>query len=144
MIARTILSIAASAALTATLISTGLAQPASSATSSPPATTTSGPVAVVVSIPLPSGIPREQAIAAMQKSVPQYQALPGLARKYFTLSDDGRFGGIYLWNSRAEAQAWFSDGWRAKAAATYGAAPEVTYFDVPIVLETGAAATKPR
>ena len=144
MIARTILSIAASAALTATLISTGLAQPASSATSSPPATTTSGPVAVVVSIPLPSGIPREKAIAAMQKSVPQYQALPGLARKYFTLSDDGRFGGIYLWNSRAEAQAWFSDGWRAKAAATYGAAPEVTYFDVPIVLETGAAATKPR
>ena len=144
MIARTILSIAASAALTATLVSTGLAQPASSATSSPPATTTSGPVAVVVSIPLPSGIPREQAIAAMQKSVPQYQALPGLARKYFTLSDDGRFGGIYLWNSRAEAQAWFSDGWRAKAAATYGAAPEVTYFDVPIVLETGAAATKPR
>ena len=144
MIARTILSIAASAALTATLVSTGLAQPASSATSSPPATTTSGPVAVVVSIPLPSGIPREKAIAAMQKSVPQYQALPGLARKYFTLSDDGRFGGIYLWNSRAEAQAWFSDGWRAKAAATYGAAPEVTYFDVPIVLETGAAATKPR
>ena len=144
MIARTILSIAASAALTATLISTGLAQPASSATSSPPATTTSGPVAVVVSIPLPSGIPREKAIAAMQKSVPQYQALPGLARKYFTLSDDGRFGGIYLWNSRAEAQAWFSDGWRAKAAATYGAAPEVTYFGVPIVLETGAAATKPR
>ena len=140
MIARTILSIAASAALTATLVSTGLAQPASSATSSPPATTTSGPVAVVVSIPLPSGIPREKAIAAMQKSVPQYQALPGLARKYFTLSDDGRFGGIYLWNSRAEAQAWFSDGWRAKAAATYGAAPEVTYFDVPIVLETGAAA----
>ena len=144
MIARTILSIAASAALTATLNSTGLAQPASSATSSPPATTTSGPVAVVVSIPLPSGISREQAITAMQKSVPQYQALPGLARKYFTLSDDGRFGGIYLWNSRAEAQAWFSDGWRAKAAATYGAAPEVTYFDVPIVLETGAAATKPR
>ena len=144
MIARTILSIAASAALTATLVSTGLAQPASSAASSPPATTTSGPVAVVVSIPLPSGIPREQAIAAMQKSVPQYQALPGLARKYFTLSDDGRFGGIYLWNSRAEAQAWFSDGWRAKAAATYGAAPEVPYFDVPIVLETGAAATKPR
>ena len=147
MIARTILSIAASAALTATLISTGLAQPAASAASSassPPATTTSGPVAVVVSIPLPSGISREQAITAMQKSVPQYQALPGLARKYFTLSDDGRFGGIYLWNSRAEAQAWFSDGWRAKAAATYGAAPEVTYFDVPIVLETGAAATKPR
>ena len=144
MIARTILSIAASAALTATLVSTGLAQPASSAASSPPATTTSGPVAVVVSIPLPSGISREQAIAAMQKSVPQYQALPGLARKYFTLSDDGRFGGIYLWNSRAEAQAWVSDGWRAKAAATYGAAPEVTYFVVPIVLETGAAATKPR
>ncbi len=140
MIARTILSIAAGAAMTATLVSTGLAQSASSS----PAKTTSGPVAVVVSIPLPSGTPREQAVAAMQKSMPQYQALPGLARKYFTLSDDGRFGGIYLWNSRTEAQAWFSDGWRAKATATYGVAPEVTYFDVPIVLEAGGAAAKPR
>ena len=136
MIARLILSAAASAALTATFISAALAQS--------PTPAAHGPVAVVVSIPLPANISREQTVAAMQKSVPLYQALPVLTRKYFTLSDDGKFGGIYLWNSRSEAQAWFSDAWRAKATATYGAAPEVTYFDAPIVIETSASAQKPR
>ena len=78
----------------------------------------------------------------MQQSVPQYQSLPGLARKYFTLSEDGKFGGIYLWRSRAEARAWFSDAWRAKAAATYGSAPQVSYFDAPIVMDgTASVAT---
>jgi hypothetical protein len=91
---------------------------------------------------MPRGVSREQAIAAMQKTVPQYQALPGLARKYFTISDDGKFGGIYLWNSRAQAQAWFNDAWRAKATATYGASPEVTYFDAPIVIDNTASAPK--
>lgn len=122
MIARMILGAAAAAAISS----------AAGAQSTPPAS--SGPVAVVVNIQLPPGFTREKTVAAMQKTVPQYQALPGLARKYFTLSDDGKFGGIYLWKSRAEAQAWFSDAWRAKATATYGAAPEVAYFDAPIVI----------
>jgi len=114
------------AAVAAAMSSAAIAQSTSPASS--------GAVAVVVNIPLPPGFSREKAVAAMQKTVPQYQALPGLARKYFTLSDDGKFGGIYLWKSRAEAQAWFSDAWRAKAMATYGASPEVTYFDAPIVI----------
>jgi hypothetical protein len=126
MIATMILAAVATAAVT----SVAFAQSTPSASS--------GPVAVVVSIPIPPGVSREQTVAGMQKAVPQYQALPGLARKYFTLSDDGKFGGIYLWNSRAEAQAWFSDAWRAKATATYGAAPQVTYFDAPIVIENPA------
>lgn len=132
MIARMILTATAAIALT------------SAAFAQSPAPAAAGPVAVVVSIPLPSGISREQAMAGMQKSVPQYQALPGLVRKYYTFSDDGKFGGIYLWSSRADAQAWFSDAWRAKATATYGAAPEVTYFEAPIVLESAAGTTKPR
>jgi hypothetical protein len=130
MIGRTILAVAMAATMTSTAF----------APATPPAA--SGPVAVVVSIPIPRGITREQAVAAMQKTVPQYQALPGLTRKYFTISDDGKFGGIYLWSSRAAAQAWFSDAWRAKAAATYGAAPEVTYFDAPIVIDNTSSAAK--
>ena len=92
-------------------------------------------VATVVTITIPPGFARDKVVALMQQSVPQYQAIPGLARKFFTLSDDGKFGGIYLWRSRAEAQAWFSEAWRAKATATYGTAPQVSYFDVPIVIE---------
>ena len=123
-------------AVATTAISPAFAQQSTPATS---------PVAVVVTIAIPPGFPRDKVVALMQQSVPQYQAIPGLARKFFTLSDDGKFGGIYLWRSRTEAQAWFSDAWRAKAASTYGTAPEVSYFDVPIVIEgpaTVASAAK--
>ena len=121
---------------THSLISFALAMTAiSPAFAQQPAPSSSGPVAVVVTIPIPAGFPREKVLAGMQQSIPQYQAIPGLARKFFTLSDDGQFGGIYLWRSRTEAQAWFSDAWRAKAKATYGAEPQVSYFEAPIVIE---------
>jgi hypothetical protein len=93
----------------------------------------------VVTVPNPPGFTRERIVAAMQSTVPQYQRLPGLERKYFTLSDDGKFGGVYLFHSRGEAQAWFSDAWKAKSLATYGVSPTVTYFDAPIVIEGPAA-----
>ncbi len=92
-------------------------------------------VAVVVTIPLPPQAPREYIIGKFEEAVPQYQAISGLMRKYFTISDDRKFGGIYLWKSRAAAQAWFTDAWKAKAVATYGVEPSVTYFDAPVIIE---------
>lgn len=110
------------ATLTATTPVAAQAQPAA------------GEVVVVVTVPNPPGITRDRIIAGMQATVPQYQRLPGLVRKYFTLSDDGKFGGVYLFRNRTEAQAWFSDAWRARSLKTYGVAPTVTYFDAPIVI----------
>lgn len=104
---------------------------------------TPSPVVVVVNVPIPPGLSRDRVVGAMRQTVPQYEAMPGLTRKYFTLSDDGRFGGVYLWRSRAEAQAWFSDAWRKKSLATYGVAPEVTYYDAPIVIAGPATGTEP-
>jgi hypothetical protein len=92
-------------------------------------------VAVVVTIPIPAGLDRAKIVAGMEKTVPKYQALPGLVRKYFTISEDHRFGGIYLWKSREAAVAYYDDAWRARILKTYGAPAEVTYFDVPIAIE---------
>ena len=42
-------------------------------------------------------------------SVPKYQQVPGLLRKYYLLSDDGdTAGGVYLWKSRADAEALYT------------------------------------
>ena len=95
-------------------------------------------VAVNVSIAIPAGAPRALVEAGMAKSVPVYQKVPSLIRKYFTIGQSD-FGGIYLFKDRASAQAWFSDAWRAKAIATYGAQPIVTYSDVPFVVDNVAA-----
>src|SRR5271167_4068870 len=96
-------------------------------------------VAVVVKIPIPQGVSSAQVVAGMVKTVPEYQKLPGLVRKYYTLTDDGKYGGIYLFESRKAAEDHFNDDWRANILKTRGAPAEVTYFDVPLAIEGPAA-----
>ena len=95
------------------------------------------PISVVVEIPTPAGAPRARIEQGIRDSVPQYRKVPGLLRKYFTIGD-GTFGGVYLFESREAAQAWFGPAWRARVQATYGAPAKVTYFDVPVVLDNAA------
>jgi hypothetical protein len=102
------------------------------------ATSTDVPVAVLVVVKTPPGVSRARIEAGFEASVPQYKKLPGLIRKYFTVNDEG-FGGMYLWKNRAAADAWFSAAWRAKAKATYGSEPQVSYFDAPRVIDNSAA-----
>lgn len=97
-------------------------------------------VAVVVAIKTPPGVTDAYLKAEFDKAVPRYQAIPGLIRKYFTIAPasataPAKFGGIYYWSSRAAADAWFSDAWRQRATATYGSAPDVTYYDVPLAID---------
>lgn len=97
-------------------------------------------VAVVVAIKTPPGIDDARLRAEFEKSVPVYRQIPGLIRKYYTILPSapgalGRFGGIYYWSSRAAADAWFSDAWRARVIATYGSAAELSFYDVPTAIE---------
>ncbi len=116
-------------AATATLASTGHSGKTATATE------VSTQVAVVVRIPIPSGVDHTKIEGEMSKTVPYYKKLPGLIRKYFTISDDQKFGGIYLWESRKAAEAYYNEEWCAHVAKTYGSPAEVTYFSVPIVVE---------
>lgn len=93
------------------------------------------PVAVLVAIPVPAGMQRAQLEGLFKASVPEYQKLPGLVRKYYTIGDDGRAGGIYLWSSRAAAEAWYSDAWKAGVEKRWGAPASVSYFDVPVAID---------
>ncbi len=96
-----------------------------------------GPVAVIVAIPIPAGLTRPAIDALFIKTAPIYQAIPQLKQKYFTVNAT-RAGGIYLWTSRAAADAYYNDTWKARVTKTYGAPAELTFFDVPLVIQ-GAA-----
>jgi heme-degrading monooxygenase HmoA len=94
-----------------------------------------GPVAVLVAVPVPPGLPRAQLEAAFVGSMGDYKGKPGLIRKYYTIGDDGRAGGIYLWESRAAAEAWYNDAWKAGVLKRWGSPASVTYFDVPAIVD---------
>ena len=71
----------------------------------------------------------------------RYLGVPGLIRKYFGYSPDGtQVIGIYLWESRESADAFYSAEWMAGVSERWGAAPVRADWVVPIVAESRAGA----
>ena len=69
-------------------------------------------------------------------TAPKYRDLPGLRRKCYLWSDDGiTVGGVYLWDSRADAEAMYTDSWREFVTQKYGTEPSVAWFETPVVVD---------
>ena len=57
-------------------------------------------------------------------------------RKNYLLSEDGtRAGGVYLWETRADAERVYNADWRKMVEAKYGAPPSVEYFESPVMVD---------
>ena len=79
---------------------------------------------------------REEARSIFLSTAPKYQGVKGLLRKHYMLSQDGATaGGTYLWNSRQEAEAMYTDSWRAFVREKYGTDAIVTYFESPVTVD---------
>ena len=93
-------------------------------------------ITAITTFRLPKALTRDEARRIFLSTAPTYQGVPGLVRKVYVLSEDGATaGGIYLWNSRAEADAMYTESWKAFVREKYGTAPSVTYFDSPVVVD---------
>jgi hypothetical protein len=93
-------------------------------------------ITVITTFQLPKPITREEARSRFLSTAPKYQGVAGLFRKSYYLSQDGKtLGGIYLWNSRAEAEKMFTESWRVFVRDKYDADPSVSYFESPVVVD---------
>ena len=93
-------------------------------------------ITTVVQFQMSMPITLEDATRRFESSAPKYQNLPGLIRKYYIRSEDGRVaGGIYLWQSRQAAEKIYSGEWRARVEKLYGAEPTITWFDSPVIVD---------
>ena len=102
-------------------------------------------ITAIVQFQLPAPVSLQEATRMFESTAPKYQNLPGLIRKYYLRSEDGRTaGGVYLWESRAAAEKVYSGEWRERVATLYGNAPQVVYFDTPVIVDNlaGGAITK--
>lgn len=79
----------------------------------------------------------DEATASARLSAPLYAGLHGLKRKYF-LNGDAGGGGVYLWETREQAEAWYNEDWAKKVEARFGARPTVTYYDNYVVVDNDA------
>jgi hypothetical protein len=93
-------------------------------------------ITTITTFKLPKPITRDEARSIFMSTAPKYREVPGLVRKCYVLSEDGgTAGGIYLWKTRADAEAMYTESWRDFVRAKYGTEPSVTYFDSPVVVD---------
>ena len=98
-------------------------------------------ITAVVRFKLPADVTLASATELFKGSAPKYQNLPGLVRKYY-LYGEGTGGGVYLWKSRAYAEKVYTAEWRAMIAQRYGAEPEITYYESPVIVDNDAGAVQ--
>ena len=96
-------------------------------------------ITAIVNFKLPADIDAKKAAELFKGSAPKYRGMKGLVRKYYLFDDKSRIGGgVYLWKSRADAEKVYTAEWRAMIAQRYGAEPEITYFESPVIVDNDA------
>ena len=93
-------------------------------------------ITTIVQFRMPEPVSVAQARALFTSTAPRYLGMSGLVRKYYILSEDGLFaGGVYLWQSRADAERIYTDAWRDFVRGKYGSEPELAWFHTPVLVD---------
>ena len=96
-------------------------------------------ITALVQFKLPERMTVEQARAVFASTAPRYLAMQGLVRKHYILSEDClTAGGVYLWQTRADAERVYDAAWREFIRGKYHTDPVVTYFDTPVMVDNVA------
>ena len=93
-------------------------------------------ITVLVQFKLPQPMSADVARDVFLDSAPNFQTVPGLLRKYFLLSEDGATaGGVYLWESRQQAEQLYTQDFIDHLQERFGSVPTITWFDSPVVVD---------
>jgi hypothetical protein len=72
-------------------------------------------------------------------TIPRWRANAQLVRKHYLLSEDGtECAGLYIWPTRAAAEAAHDAAWRAAVAERTGCAPAIRYLALQMLLDNEA------
>lgn len=93
----------------------------------------------IVLFPRDEKRPRDVAIEGAKKTAQTYRdlAAKGLIRKDY-LNGDAAAGGVYLWETREAAEAWYTDDWWVRMEKQFGAKPTLQYFDHYVSVDNAA------
>ena len=101
-------------------------------------------IAALVLFKTDGSLTLDDAANRFNTTAPNYRGRDGLHSKAYIYAEDGStLGGFYIFNSRADAEALYSDAWRARATELYGVEPTVQYFEVPVLIENAVGAATP-
>jgi len=88
---------------------------------------------------LPADARKAELEDVISASAASYVGIPGLIRKYYGYAlEHGKreLVGIYLWQTKAQADAFYTPQWVDKVATRWGATPERHDWETPTVVES--------
>ncbi len=93
-------------------------------------------IVAIVTFELPRPGRLEELSRTFQSTAPKYRDVPGLLRKNYFMSEDGRrAGGIYVWASRADADRLYTPQWKAFVQGKYGVPPQIEFLHSPVMVD---------
>ena len=93
-------------------------------------------IVTIVTFQLPQATTLAEITKTFQSTAPKYQSIPGLLRKNYFMSEDGRrAGGIYVWASRADADRLYTADWKKFVESKYGSPPGIEYLHSPVMVD---------
>ena len=101
-------------------------------------------ILAIVDIPLPGPQRAHEDVVAqsLEAAEAHFRDVPGLLRKYFLNGESGG-GGVYLFESRRAAEAWFHAGWADWMQGRFGARPSLRLMEVAAVLDNADGTLRP-
>jgi heme-degrading monooxygenase HmoA len=92
-------------------------------------------ITAIVEYSLPPSLGRQECLEHFTKIAPGFREVPGFLRKHFLYSDTGVGGGVYLWETREDAERFYSGSWLAGIRSRYGVDPKITYFETLVICD---------
>ncbi|RTL50603.1 MAG: monooxygenase [Rhodocyclaceae bacterium] len=93
-------------------------------------------ITAITAFRMPKPVTREEARNIFLSTAPKYLGVSGLIQKvYYVSLEENTLGGIYLWKSKAEAEAMYTESWKTFVREKYGTEATVTYLDCPVVVD---------
>lgn len=87
-------------------------------------------ITAIVQYKLPTHIDSNACRKHFHNIAPGFSDVAGLLSKHFICADDGWAGGVYDWETREDATAFYTGPWLAGIVERYGMEPRISYFSV--------------
>jgi len=94
-------------------------------------------ITATVRYKLPPHIDRAACREHFHTIAPGFRHVKGLISKHFIWSESGWAGGVYQWETLADAKAFYAGGWRDGVVERYAMPPQIEFFEVFALTDNG-------
>ena len=93
-------------------------------------------VGVFVTFEYEGDFDRSRVEQVAEKARGMFEGMPGLRFKFFTFDEDQRRAvNFYVWDSREDAERFFTDELRDRVTGLYGTKPSLDFVDIAQIVD---------